>query len=197
MSDLVFVEQSHIYMVDGRKVPCVSDLCRFLSREVYKEAPPWRLELAAARGTAVHKATEQLDAHQKAAIEEEFAPYLQAYANFIQEHQPQWQLTEQSLYHSQDDYAGTIDRYGLLDAKRTLLDIKTTATVQKPLCAASLNLYRRLLEHNGYTLDQLVILHLKKDGRYKLVRFQFDDALPIALLTIHNTLKPKRRTKNG
>ena len=39
-------------------------------------------------------------------------------------------------------------------------------------------------------------LHLKKDGAYKLQQFEKDDALPEALLTLHNALKKKRRKKN-
>jgi hypothetical protein len=42
-------------------------------------------------------------------------------------------------------------------------------------------------------VDRLLIIHLKKDGTYKLVPFDFDDTVPMALITIHNALKKKRR----
>lgn len=193
MDDLVFYEKGHIYMLGGRRVPCVSDLCRFLSREIYKEAPPWQLEAAAERGTVVHAATQLLDQNGTALIDPDYAPYLQAYAAFLRDHTPQWSLIERSFYHPDDDYAGTIDRYGLIDGLRTLVDIKTTYTVHKPLCAASLNLYRRLLDHNGHPVDRLVILHLQKNGRYKLIPFDVDDLVPQSLITLHRALKRRRK----
>ena len=36
MEELHFLEKKHIYLLDGEPIPCVSDLCRFLHREVYK-----------------------------------------------------------------------------------------------------------------------------------------------------------------
>lgn len=193
MSELNFFEPKHTYVLDGEPIPCVSDLCRFLSREIYKDAPKWQLEAAAERGTAVHAATVELDTTGSATVEESHRPYVEAYAKFLQEHEVVWSLTEYPDYDPILRYAGTIDRYGMVDGVETLVDLKTTYTVHKPLCAASLNLYRLILESKGHPVEKLLILHLKKDGTYKLVPFQIDDDLPLALFTIHHTLQKKRR----
>ena len=50
MSILQFFDRGHIYILDGQRLPCVSDLCRFLHREIYKDAPLWQMEAAADRG---------------------------------------------------------------------------------------------------------------------------------------------------
>lgn len=193
MADLEFLEKGHIYMLGGQRIPCVSDLCRFLHREIYRDTPPWQMEYAADRGTAVHAATQALDTAGAAQISGEYAPYLQGYSRFLHEHTPQWELIEHPMYHPTDLYAGTIDRYGELSGSNTLLDIKTTYAVHKPLCGASLNLYRRLLEANNYAVEKLAILHLKKNGTYKLVWFPFDDSLPLSLITLHRALKKRRK----
>ena len=193
MDDLIFYEKSHIYMLDGERLPCVSDLCRFLHKEIYKDAPIWQIEAAADRGTAVHKATEELDKTGTAEISEDYAPYLKAYTAFRREHDVEWELIEHADYHPAHGYAGTIDRYGMVDGYHTLVDLKTTYTVYKPLCSASLNLYRMILEARKKAVERLMIVHLKKDGTYKLIKFDFDDAVPMALLTLHNVLKKKRR----
>ena len=193
MSDLIFYEKNHIYMLGGERIPCVSDLCRFLHKEIYKDAPLWQMEAAADRGTAVHRATELLDKTGTAEISGDYAPYLESYAAFRREHNVQWELIEHADYHPLYRYAGTIDRYGMVDGFKTLLDIKTTYTVYKPLCSASLNLYRLILEARQKAVERLLIVHLKKDGTYKLIKFDFDDAVPMALLTLHNVLKKKRR----
>lgn len=193
MSILQFFDKGHIYMLNGQRLPCVSDLCRFLHREIYKDAPLWQMEAAADRGTKVHAATEALDKTGRAEIEDEYLPYLQAYAAFRREHDVQWELIEHPDYHPAHRYAGTIDRYGMVDGFKTLLDIKTTYRVYKPLCSASLNLYRMMLEARGRDVERLLILHLKKEGSYKLIRFDAEDAVPMALVTLHTAMQKKRR----
>jgi hypothetical protein len=193
MKILQFFDKGHIYMLEGERLPCVSDLCRFLHREIYKDAPLWQMEVAADRGTKVHAATEALDKTGRAEIEDDYLPYLQAYALFRQEHDVQWELIEHPDYHPAHRYAGTIDRYGMLDGFSTLLDIKTTYKVYKPLCSASLNLYRMVLEARQKTVERLAILHLRKDGSYKLMWFDADDSVPMALITLHTALKTRRK----
>ena len=195
MNILQFFDKGHVYMLDGEQIPCVSDLCRFLHREIYKEAPIWQLEAAADRGTKVHEATELLDRTGRAEIEDDYLPYLQAYAQFRREHEVVWELIEHPDYHPQHRYAGTIDRYGMVDGYRTLADLKTTYTVYKPLCGASLNLYRMILEAREKKVEKLLIIHLKKDGRYRLVPIDVDESVPMALITLHTALKRRKRGK--
>lgn len=197
MAQLLFFDHGHRYTVDGQELPSVSQLCRFLSREVYGDVNQYTMDAAAARGTAVHKATEVLDLYGKADVSDDILPYLNAYLRFRREHQAAWEKVEYATYHPRDRYAGTIDRYGSLDGKRAIVDYKTTYTVHKPLCAASLNLYRRAMEAHGFPVDALYILHLRKDETYRLVEFPVDDALPDALLTLHRTLEKKGRKKNA
>lgn len=196
MADLTFCENGHVYMLDGEQLPCVSDLCRFLHREIYKDAPKWQMEAAAERGTTIHAAAEALDKHGSAPISEEHLPYLQAYKAFLQEHRPSWDLIEQPLYHPEHRYAGTIDRFGALHGEAALIDIKSTYTVYKPLCRAQLNLYRLMLIARGYPVHRMYILHLKRDGTYKLIPFEVDEPLALGLITIHKALQKKRRKRH-
>ena len=196
MATLLFFDQGHKYTLDGEELPSVSELCRFLSREIYGDLAQWRLDNAAERGAAVHKACEVLDKYGQVDVQDGILPYLQAYLKFRREHAVDWQKVEYATHHPSRRYAGTIDRYGLVDGVPALVDIKTSYTIHKPLCAAQLNLYRMMLEAEGRPVGQLYILHLKKDGGYKLQPFERDDALPDALLTLHNALKKKARKKH-
>lgn len=196
MATLLFFDKGHKYTVDGQELPSVSELCRFLSREIYGDINQYTLDNAADRGTRVHKATESLDLYGKVDVDDDILPYVNAYLKFRGEHNVKWEKVEYAAYHPDDGYAGTIDRYGLVDGKRALVDFKTTYTVHKPLCAASLNFYRRILEAHSMAVDVLYILHLKRDGSYRLVEFQVDDVLPLALLTLHRTLQKKGRKKH-
>lgn len=197
MATLLFFDQGHKYTLDGEELPSVSELCRFLSREIYGDVAQWRLDNAADRGTAVHKACESLDKFGSVDVQDAILPYLQAYLKFRREHAVEWRKIEYASHHPERRYAGTIDRYGLVDGVCSLVDIKTSYTIHSPLCAAQLNLYRWLLDAQGLPVDKLLILHLKKDGTYKLQPFDRDDALPEALLTLHSALKKKARKRNA
>lgn len=191
----MFFDEGHRYTVNGEDVPSVSELCRFISREVYGDVSQWRLDNAAERGTKVHKACEVLDLYGKVEVESDILPYLQAYLAFRKEHTVHWDTVEKSAYHPEDMYAGTIDRAGVLDGQPVIVDIKTSSAVQKRLAIAQLNLYRRMLELGGCKSYQLYILHLKPDATYTLVPIERNDDVPNALLTLHRLMQKKKRKK--
>jgi hypothetical protein len=195
MANLLFLDEGHRYIVNGEEVPSVSELCRFISREVYGDIAQFRLDNAAERGTKIHKACEVLDKYGTAEVGNDILPYLQAYVAFRKEHGVKWDKIEFQTYHPTRVYAGTIDRYGIVDGTPTLLDIKSSSTVHKPLCLAQLNLYRMMLEAAGIVVDKLYILHLKPDGKYKMVPFERNEDVPAALLSLHELMKKKPRKK--
>jgi len=194
MAQLLFFDECHKYTLDGEELPSVSQLTRFISREIYGDVGQFNLDRAAERGTSVHKATELLDKYGTVEIDEDIAPYLQAYIAFRKEHKCEWQKIEYATHHPENLYAGTLDRVGTVDGKLVVLDIKTSSTIQKPLYTAQLNLYRKMLPD---PIEQLVILHLKKDGTYKLIDIPIEDTLADACVTLHEALKKKKRSKKN
>lgn len=196
MAQLLFFDSGHRYTLDGVEIPSVSELCRFISREVYGTVAQYTLDMAADRGTRVHKATEALDVYGKVEVTDDIAPYVQAYLKFRQDHDIKWNMVERSIANKSERYAGTVDRYGTLDGAKALVDLKTTYTVHKRLAIAQLNLYRWMIESEGHAVEKQYILHLKKDG-YKLVEIEKNDDVPSALLTLHRLMEKKRRKKNA
>lgn len=194
---LTFQEEDHTYEVNGEVIPSVSEIIRFISREVYGDVSQYVLDNAADRGTRVHKATQMLDVVHDVECDEDIVQYVQAYVQFLREHKPEWRFIEKSMYHPELMYAGTIDRYGNLDGKKTILDIKTSSSLQKVLYGAQLNLYRKMFIANFHDVERIAVLHLTKDGKYKLVDFDIDDSVADACLTLHNALKKKQRKKKG
>ena len=194
MAQLLFFDEGHKYTLDGEELPSVSELTRFISREIYGDVGQFNLDRAADRGTAVHKATELLDKYGTVEIDEDISPYLKAYIAFRKEHKCEWQKIEYATHHPENLYAGTLDRVGTVDGKLVVLDIKTSSTIQKPLYTAQLNLYRKTLSD---PIEQLVILRLKNDGTYKLIDIPIDDTLADACITMHEALKKKKRRKKN
>lgn len=198
MANLVFYDQTHTYTVDGVEIPSVSELTRFISREVYRDVQQYALDAAATRGTNVHKAAEALDKFGSVEVDDEALPYLKAYLAFRKECKPDWEKIEWSV-HNGLLYAGTIDRYGTLGEKKVILDIKTTARIGKGhrvLYTAGQNLYRMAIEQD-FPVDAIYILQLKKDGTYRLHELEIQDELANACITLHQALAVRHRKTKG
>lgn len=172
-----FDEEKHEYTFDGVKVPSVSEILAPLSVERYSELNPWMVKMAAARGTAIHEACELIDYDEDPDEDPEIDGYLKAYTMFLMEHNVEWDMIENIVSYSRTEdelplYAGTIDRFGWVDGERTLVDIKTYAsmTSQAQLQASCQTaLYADALDNSGWNVTKRAILHLRKDGTYRLI----------------------------
>ncbi len=81
--------------------------------------------------------------------------------------------------------------YGL-----AIIDLKSSSVVQNILALIQLNGYKLSVEQNGLgEVKALFILHLEKDGKYKLIPYEINPRLFMACLTLHNALKKKPRAK--
>lgn len=167
-----------------------------MSKLVYGEAPPDLLAIAAERGTEIHKATQELDEKGECSIREDFAPYIAAYNNFLADKKPVWEGIE-LMVQKDGIYAGTLDRYGLVDGLHTIVDIKTSSKINKQTLAlytAAQNLYRMAIQP-FVPVDRLLILQIMRDETYKTIELPIDDTLANACLAIHEALKKERRRR--
>lgn len=175
-----FNEERHEYSIDGKKVPSVSEILAPLSADRYRDINPAVLQQAAARGTAVHEACEAIDYGLDEEIDPAIAGYVQAYQAFLRDYFPRWEMVEQIVgyripFDPTDErilFCGTVDRYGQIDGKGAVLDIKTYASVNTDaMISASCQtiLYAAALESEGFNCPKRYLLHLKKDGDYRLI----------------------------
>lgn len=198
MARLIFYDESHSYTVDGQELPSVSELTRFISRELYNDINQTVMDRAADRGTRVHKVTEALDKYGEAECDDDILPYLQAYLEFRKKHKCEWQHIEKAMYHPDLLYAGTLDRIGTMDGENVILDIKTTSQIHTVSVTAQLTLYQMMAEANGMKVDALYVLQLKKDGKFTLKEIIPDSDLADACLILHSRLvKRKRKNKQN
>ena len=199
MSDeLVFREEDHKYFLNGEEIPSVSELTRFLAREVYGEADPIALDRAAEKGTAVHDALQTLDEKGEVEVDSEYDGYIAAYLKFRAEHDVEWREIEWMVH--TDKYAGRIDRYGYVDGKPCIVDFKTTSRISKAhevLYTAALSLYEMAI-CLAKPVDMLYVIQLKSDGNYKLIPLNVDRALAASCIILHQALaKTKRKKKKS
>ena len=197
MDDVILIAETHEYVTtDGLKLPSVSDITSLVSNLIYKSIDPEVVAMAAMRGSAIHGYTVELDDKNVVECPKELSGYLQAYVNACNEHDMRWfkNYTEQAMRYGKE-YAGTIDRFGDVDGKKTLVDIKTNSRITKQNLVAyetQLNLYRWMLEAHEEKVEQLLILHLKKDGKYKLIEIPISDELATACLMIYKRMFPTK-----
>lgn len=77
-----------------------------------------------------------------------------------------------------------------------IIDLKSSSVVQNVLALIQLNAYRLSAEHNGLgEVRALFILHLGKDGKYKLIGYELNENLFRACLFLHKALQKKKRVK--
>lgn len=218
MKNLKFFDEGYRYELDGIELPSVSEISRFASREVYgNDISKYVLDKACERGTAVHKATEELDKTGKCEISPEYVEYLNAYVKFRKDFNiKEYTYIEKPLADEKTGYAGTLDRVYVIDedfakavkkqcktdisefiGQYAIIDLKTSSTVKKQLAQIQLPAYSNLLcSALSNCADFLGILHLKKDGKYKLTPYEDDLSLFNACLTLHKAFAKKSKKES-
>ena len=167
-----FDPETHTYSLDGKKLPSVTEICGLLNN--WGDINPAILMQAARRGTVVHEYCELVDYgvdEDGIECEPELAGYVIAYMRFLRDYKPLWECVEQKVYSEQFGYAGTLDRFGTIDGKPVLLDIKTSSCVnklQKIIWACQLSAYVLLLAKEGEEVKRWNLV-LKRDGKYQIV----------------------------
>ena len=154
MAEFLFDEATHTYTLDGVVIPSVTEICAPITCGKYP--PVGVVQQAAARGTRVHElcALYDMDALPDE-IEAGLVGYVKAWAAFCRDYKPVWTHIEFPLYGEIDPgqpFAGTLDRIGEIDGRTRVVDIKTTASLDRPakvaLCA-QINGYEWLAELNN------------------------------------------------
>jgi hypothetical protein len=123
-----FDARTHTYRHAGVAVPSVTQIIGTVPGLVdLSGIPPERLAHATRRGSLVHEMLrfddeQRLNEH---VLDERLHPYLGAWRAFCRGRRCRSWAQEYPVYHPQERYAGTIDRYGEMDMGMALLEIKS------------------------------------------------------------------------
>lgn len=120
---------------------------------------------AAARGSDVHRAAEQIALGQEPDVEEHILPYVDQYRRFLDTHAPTFQMAEAPVYNVSQHYAGTTDGVMEIAGRTVIFDLKTT---DKDLDARSRPPYPEVaLQLAAYSRAELVgLLSEKREVNY-------------------------------
>lgn len=175
-SRVQFDETTHTYTLGGVELPSVTRIIRYLAVDKANNADPNMALIARERGSAVHEATVMYDYSGEIPDDfpAEYAPYLEAYVQFCHDYRPKWELIERQMGSATLGFAGTLDRFGVIDDKLCILDIKTSYKVDIPSLSAQLSAYSKLLkkEFPLYKCESIDLygLQLMRTGKYRLYR---------------------------
>lgn len=188
--------ETHAYTKDGLKVPGVTTVLRETGLIDFSKIQDDILQRALKFGSAVHKATEL---HDKGVLDittldSALEPYLEAWIKFLREASfiIEKDSIEEKVYSEKYHYAGKYDRIGILNDKRTIIDISTSVDFSdaKAIQTAA---YQEA-ENEGIPVKlkvkQREVVLLQGNGKYKLASGDFfqksDFSVFLACLTIHN-----------
>ena len=162
---LEFFEENHVYLIDGIKMPGITQILahrfggkyRFVKRDVLKRA--------ADKGTAVHNA---IELYCRTGVESDI-PELRGF-KFLQR-QFGFEVMENEtpvvlFWHDEPIAAGRLDLVIRMGVKVGGADIKRTSTLDKNYLAAQLNLYRIAYRQTyGIEWEFLRGIHLRENVR--------------------------------
>jgi hypothetical protein len=154
-------------------------------RRAWPGVPPWAgrfdavpadtLEYKRQVGEAVHLATALDDRGQldDETVADVVRPYLEAWRRYRREKSFTPTLIEQTVWHPQIGYAGTLDRMGTIGRVRWLVDIKTGSESDADLAGPQTAAYLEAARAMGHAEAQGIVdrgtVHLREDGAYRLV----------------------------
>lgn len=138
----------------------------------------------AARGTKLHELTAiydngnlDVDAwRQMDTKKDEFwqlSGYFDGYLRFLQEMKTEWTWIESAFVSLAHGYAGTVDRFGLINGQPAVLDLKTSAGAPPRTTGLQTAGYAMLIlgpnarDHAA----RRFALHLKRTGDYRLIEY--------------------------
>jgi hypothetical protein len=144
--------------------PRVSEIIGKQTEKEMRAIPVDALVNAAVRGTKVH---DYCAAHLLGLwlpeIEPEYQPYVDAFTKWANDNIYQVCYTNTRLYDDEKRFTGEFDIIAVLKGSKriALLDIKTSSSVSTSW-AVQLAAYKHLCDINGYDVEAVMNIHLKK-----------------------------------
>ena len=166
---LEFIEDGHLYLLDGVLLPSVSQVLSFVFPQKYNSIPEEILTRKANFGTKIHLAVERYESERELPemnyIEE---ACFNQYLRLKQKHDIEV-IEQERMVHYKDVYAGRFDMIATIDGHKSLADIKTTAVLDKEYLSWQLSLYELA---TGWEFGKLYAIWLPKKNIGKVVEIK-------------------------
>lgn len=171
MNELQFDEPTHTYTFGAKRLPSVTEICKFAYPDAYGEIPEKSKAFYFARGSGVHKLCEDVEngVDGQFTYDPEVEKYRAGHAKWLKDtgFRALPGGIEMRVKNLDLGYAGTVDRIGTVGQRVWLVDLKTSSVRDQPT-ALQLALY--LLAIPGYKFGEVERygVAIKKDGTYQM-----------------------------
>ena len=159
---LEYLDEKHVYLVDGIIVPSITSLCKRRLGDRYPGVPRATLQKAADRGTEIHEAIERFC--KTGSIDREevygFRTVTRVYGICVLKNE-----VPVILFGSGGPVAaGRLDLVIERGGRHGIADVKTTAKLDREYLSVQLNLYAKAYEQcYGHIVEFLAGIHVRGD----------------------------------
>ena len=167
---LEYIEEEHLYLWDGIIIPSVSQILhKTIFKDKYKDVPSNILESKAIYGSDVHKAIEDLENNKKYCLTNIYQELSIDQYKKLKEKYNIKVLKQEQIVCYKGIYAGRFDMIAEVKNKNCLIDIKTTAELDKDYLSWQLSLYELAY---GKKFDKFYAIWLPKKNLGQLVEIK-------------------------
>lgn len=193
MPTFEFKEAEHIYLLDGVIIPGTTKVLAYHGIINYEWLDEWYRE----KGNALHLATELWDREilDEETVDSQIQGRFDAWKKFRQDTGFEILGIEIPMYHPIYHYGVKPDRWGFLNGKLTLVEIKP-ATVEKwHILQRAAN--RAALIASGIAIQDDINIYLSDNGTYKLSSKSSGRHEANEFFTLISAMKIKEKYKGG
>ena len=174
-----YIDSTHTYLVDGHKIPCVSDILSHYARihylDDYYKVSRYTLQNAAVNGTNMHNAIEAYEKGESYTYYPEIENYKAIKARLGFEVMKMEQIVLYCNQRNEPLYAGRLDMIISYHDGIGILDLKRTYKVYREKFQLQLNLYRLAYEQSYHQkVSELFCLRLREE-KANFYEFMIDE----------------------
>ncbi|MDP2322527.1 MAG: hypothetical protein Q8N51_00665 [Gammaproteobacteria bacterium] len=165
---LEFHAATHTYRLDGRSVPSVTEVLKPLYS--FDGIPADVMETARVRGSWIHAAVDLYNRGvlDVATVSEDVKPYLANWLRFLDESRAIVTAGEMRVASRKYGYAGTLDTLCEMPLGETLVDVKATAIMPRPVGPQTAGYAQAIMEETGAKKHlRRLCVHLQP-GKYRV-----------------------------
>lgn len=179
----ITINENHEYLRNGRTYPSVTTILSHFG--MTPDYDSFSTDYSRTLGSVLHESCSLLDDDNLAEYDPAIEGRLNQYMKFLTLYSPVWELNEQPMIDTLWGYAGTPDRYGIINSKHVVLDIKSGEP--DPSHELQTAGYQFLLERQGYKVNERYALYLQ-DAKFMIRKHtnSTDISVFIALVQAYN-----------
>lgn len=166
-----YIDKEHLYLYDGVIIPSVSDILKYIFPDKYKGIDLSIIQNKALYGTKLHEMIQSIDEGifvQSRGLKLCLRASLEQY-EIIKNDNSIKILSQEQIVCYNGIYAGRYDKEAMVNDELALIDIKTTAQLDKEYLSWQLSFYELA---SGKKYDKLYVIWLPKKEKGKIIEIE-------------------------